>query len=156
MLRRVFEHVRLLAISLFICSLLTGCWKEPSKFNWGNAPGAEQHERLMWQAIREKNWSEVERHLAPVFVGVDTDGRSYDHAAWIEYWKAAQIRDLSLGEITVQPEGPDMVVTYELHLSGARSSQPIPSSSLRVVSVWQQLKKGWVLIAQSSTPVRTG
>lgn len=155
MLEQVIKTVRVLAISLFFCLFLTGCWKEPSKYNWSNAAGAEQHERLMWEAIRDKKWTEVESHLAPVFVGTDSDGRSYDHAAWIDYWKATQVRDFSLGDVTVQPGGADMVVTYELHLSEERSGQPIPGSPLRVVSVWQHLKNGWVLIAQSSTPIKT-
>jgi ketosteroid isomerase-like protein len=155
MVEQVIKTVRVLAISLFVSALLTGCWKEPSRYKWSNAAGTEQHERLMWQAIRDKNWTEVENHLAPVFVGTDTSGRNYDHAAWIDYWKAAQVRDFSLGEVTVQPGGADMVVTYELHLSGERAGQPIPSSPVRVVSVWQHLKKGWVLIAQSSTPIKT-
>jgi ketosteroid isomerase-like protein len=146
--------MRALAISLLLCSILTGCWKQPSRYNWGNAPGAEQHERLMWQAIRDKDWSGVERHLAPVFVGVDPHGRNYDHAGWLALWERMQLRDFSLGEMTVEPEGADMVVTYEMRLSGEESGQPLPDVPIRVVSVWQQLKKNWVLISQSSTPVR--
>lgn len=146
--------MRALAISLLLCSILTGCWKQPSKYNWGNAPGAEQHERLMWQAIHDKDWSGVESHLAPVFVGVDAHGRNYDHAGWLALWKSVQLRDFSLGEVTVEPEGMDMVVTYEMRLNGEESGQPLPDVPIRVVSVWQQLKKSWVLISQSSTPVR--
>jgi ketosteroid isomerase-like protein len=145
--------VRLFAISLLLCSILTGCWKQPSRYNWSNAPGTEQYERLMWQAIRDKDWTEVERHLAPAFVGSDARGRSYDRAAWIEHWKATQIRDFSLGEVAVQPDGADMVVTYEVRLNGEESGQPLLSAPVRMVSVWQQLKKGWILIAQSGTPV---
>ena len=146
--------MRALAISLLLCSILTGCWKQPSKYNWNNAAGSEHYERLMWQAIHDKNWTEMERHLAPVFVGVDTRGRNYDHAGWLALWKSVQLRDFSLGEMTVQPDGADMVVTYEMRLNAEQSGQPFPDVPVRVVSVWQQLKKGWVLIAQSSTPVR--
>lgn len=139
---------------LLILSLLTGCWKQPSKYNWGNAPGSEQYERLMWQAIKDKDWPEVERHLAPAFVGAGPDGHNYDRAAWLTLWKNTQLQDFSLGEITVQPDGADMVVTYEVRLNVQPTTPPLSGTPLRVVSVWQQLKKGWVLIAQSDTPVR--
>ena len=103
----------------------------------------------MWQAIRDKEWNEVEHHLAPAFVGVNAAGQKLDHAGWVEYWKGSQVTDFSLGELTVQPNGPDMIVTYDLRLNG-----PGPEGGVRVVSVWQQLKKGWVLTAQTNTPVR--
>jgi Domain of unknown function (DUF4440) len=140
---------RWFAISTLLLALTVGCWKEPSKFNWKSAPGAEQHERLMWQAIREKSWDEVEHHLAPSFVGVSANGQKFDRAGWVEYCKGLQIADLSLGELTVEPNGPDMVVTYDLQLSTTT-----PGNAFRVISVWQQLKGGWVLISQSATPIK--
>ena len=133
--------------------MTTGCWKQPSHFNWKNAPGAEHYENLMWQAVREKDWREVQQHLSPAFVGVTADGRKFDHLAWIEHWKAVEIHDLTLGEMIVQPSGPDMVVSYELKISGSESGRPLPPASLRVVSVWQELKKGWILTTQTSTPI---
>lgn len=146
--------LRWFAIPALLLSLsLYGCWKEPGKYNWNNAPGAEQDERLMWQAIREKAWNEVDHHLAPAFVGVNAGGQKFDRTGWLEYWKSAAVTDLSLGEVTVEPEGPDMLVTYDLHLAGA-SAASASSSNVRVVSVWQQLKKGWVLTAQSLTPIK--
>lgn len=122
-----------------------GASKHPA---WKNATGAEQYERLLWQAIRDKDWKEVEYRLAPTFVGVDAKGQTFDRAGWVEHWKAAQIKDSSLGEVSVQPNGTDMTVTYVLHLSGGGST------ALRVVSVWQQVKGGWMLIAQSGTPIQ--
>lgn len=143
--------MRLLITCQFIVMLLlSGCWKEPGKFNWANAAGAEQYERLMWQAIREKQWAEVENHLAPTFVGVGGEGRQFDRPGWIGYYKGLQITDFSIGELTVAPNGADMVVTYDLHLHGAA----LPASEFRVISVWQQVKKGWILISQSQTPVK--
>src|SRR5215469_3863154 len=140
--------MKLSALTLLLCLGLTGCWKEPSKYNWSNAPGAEQHERLMWQSIRDKRWNEVEHHLAPSFVGVSAAGQQFDRAGWLEHLKSMQIQDFSLGEITVQPNGPDMVVAYEAHLAGQ-----VADAGVRVVSVWQQLKKGWVLTTQTTTPI---
>jgi Domain of unknown function (DUF4440) len=134
---------------LLIAAFLSGCWKEPSRFDWKNAPGAEQYERLMWQTIREKEWNEVQHHLASAFLGVAATGQKFDAAGWVTYWQGAQVSDFSIGELTVAPGGPDMVVSYRVTLKGTA----VPSGDLRVVSVWQQVKKGWVLISQSQTPL---
>ncbi|HEY6249072.1 MAG TPA: nuclear transport factor 2 family protein [Candidatus Angelobacter sp.] len=140
--------MKLFVPTLLLCLLLTGCLKTPGKSGWNTATGAEQYERLMWQAIHDKQWDEMEHHLAATFVGVNSKGQKFDRAGWVEYWKARPAVEASLGELSVQPEGADMVVSYVANLSGASSS-----SGMQVVSVWQQLKGGWVLISQAITPV---
>jgi len=107
----------------------------------------------MWQAVHDKDWNQVEAHLAPLFVGTGPRGEAHDRANWIEYWKKAQIQDFSLGEFNVQSSGTDMVTSYVLHLTGADAAQTIPAKGLRVISVWQELKRGWVLVSQSATPI---
>lgn len=136
--------------SIVLLSLaLAGCLKTPGKSGWSTATGAEQYERLLWQAVHDKKWNEVEHHLAPAFVGVNSTGQKFDRTGWVEYWRGRQTVEASLGELSVQPDGADMVVSYEMHLSGDASI----SSGMQAVSVWQQLKGGWVLISQSLTPV---
>jgi hypothetical protein len=129
---------------------LLGCTigGQPKHPTWKNATGAEQYERLMWQSIRDKDWKEVEYRLAPVFTGVTASGQLFDHATWVEHWKAAPVTDFSLAEVQVYPNGPDMTVTYVLHLNGA------PAAGLRVVSVWQQGKGGWMLTTTTHTPIQ--
>lgn len=135
-----------------ICFLTTtaGCTigKEPKHPTWNGATGAEQYERLMWKAIHDQDWKQVEFHLAPSFTGVNASGQSFDRAGWVQYWKSAPVGEFSLGEVTVQPNGVDMTLTNMMHLSGGSGA------GLRVVSVWQQVKSGWTLIATSNTPVR--
>ena len=83
------------------------------------------------------------------------------------YWKSAALGEYSLGEVTVDPAGADMVVSYILVFSskpaGDSNRNGNPNSvehsiglnqSLRVVSVWQQAKRGWMLTATSLTPIR--
>jgi hypothetical protein len=145
--------------------LLAGCAGEPRHPTWNTSTGAEQHERLMWQAMKGQQWKDVESHLAPTFVGVDADGKKYDRAGWLVYWKSASFGDYSLGEVTVDPAGTDMVVSYKLVLNSKTSGESSSGNSggannigsnqsLRVVSVWQQVKKGWILTATSLTPIR--
>jgi Domain of unknown function (DUF4440) len=137
------------------CSLL-GCAGPPTHPTWSNATGAEQHERLMWQAIKSKDWTNFERQIAPAFVGVDSTGKAFDRAAWVEYWKQTAINDYSLGEVAVQPGGPDLVVTYLITLAGGGPANSAAPRRVRVVSVWQQVKSRLILTACSMTPLQGG
>jgi Domain of unknown function (DUF4440) len=130
---------------------LLGCTigGEPKHATWKNATGAEAYERLMWQAIRDKDWKEAEYRLAPAFTGVNASGQLLDRGSWVDYWKTAPVKDFALAEVVVQPNTSDMTVTYILHLNGA------PGAGLRVVSLWQQVKGGWILVATSQTPIQT-
>ena len=139
-------------LTLMAFTLLAGCAGEPKHPAWKTATGAEQHERLLWKAIQSKDWVNVERRLSPTFVGVNADGRVFDRAGWLELWKTAQVTEFSLGELQVQPEGPDMKVTYILNVPA--SGKGPATAGQRVVSVWQQLKTRWLLSATSITPIQ--
>ncbi len=141
-------------LTLMAFAVLAGCAGEPKHPTWKNATGAEHHERLMWQSMQSKDWANVERHLSPTFVGVVADGRMFDRAGWVQQWQSAQIREFSLGEVQVHPEGSDMKVTYIFHFQ-ASASGPLPASGFRVVSIWQGVKRGWLLSATSITPIQS-
>ena len=137
-----------------LCFLAAGCAGEPKHPTWNNATGAEQHERLLWQAVRDKQWASVERCLSATFIGVNADGQMLDRAGWLAYWKNAPAGEFSLGDLSVQPEGIDMKVTYILHLQGIAKQTAAPASALRVVSVWQQMKARWMLTTTSIIPIQ--
>ena len=140
-------------LTLMVFAVVAGCTGgEPKHPTWDNSTGAEQHERLLWKAIQGKDWVNVERRLSPTFVGVNAEGRMFDRAGWLELWKSVPVAEFSLGEVQVQPEGPDMKVTYILSLP-ASGKGPAPAGQ-RVVSVWQQLKTRWLLSATSITPIQ--
>jgi ketosteroid isomerase-like protein len=150
--RQKFSPWSFVCFVVGLCFLAAGCAGTPKHPTWANATGAEQHERLMWQAIRDKDWANVESHLSPTFIGVNTDGQMFDRDGWLQHWKSAQAIEFSLGELQVQPEGHDMKVTYIFHIQAGGSSSA-PAGGLRVVSVWQQIKARWVLTATSITPI---
>jgi hypothetical protein len=134
-----------------LLAVLVGCAGEPKHPTWNSATGAEQHEKLMWQAIHDQDWPNIDRHLAPTFTGVNAAGRAFDRAGWLEYWKNTHLGEYSLGDVAVQPDGTDMVVTYVLNMGPEAPAKP--DSGLRVVSVWQEIKGRWTLIATSTTPI---
>jgi uncharacterized protein DUF4440 len=139
---------------LAIFTLLLGCAGPPKHPTWNNATGAEQYERLMWQAIRNRDWTSFERQLAPAFIGADGTGTVFDRAAWVEHWKQSAIGDYSLGEVVIQPAGADLVITYVVSLTGSNPANRGVGSRMRVVSVWQQVKSRMVLTTSSITPVQ--
>jgi hypothetical protein len=147
---RLFPLCSFVSFVVILYFLLAGCAGEPKHPTWDISTGVEQHERLMWKAIQEKDWASVERRSSATFVGVTTNGQMFDRAGWLQYWKSEPVREFSLGELQVQPEGPDMKVTYILQMQGAGNAA---ATGLRVVSVWQQLKRGWMLSAISITPI---
>jgi len=142
-----------LVASIIVIGLLMGCAGAPKHPSWSNATGAEQHERLMWQAVREQDWSNFERALSPTFVGVNAEGQMFDRPGWLAYWRGAKAKESVLGEVSVHPEGTDMKVIYTLSFQNAPGATP--AAEIRVVSVWQQVKGRWVLTVTSMTPVRT-
>jgi Domain of unknown function (DUF4440) len=143
----------LVSVVIFL-ALLAGCGGPPKHPTWNNATGSEQHERLMWEAMKAQKWKDVESHLSPTFVGVDAAGKKYDRAGWLASWKSSSFTEFSLGELTVDPAGTDMVVSYILNITGTVSGSDAPKQALRVVSVWQQVKSGWIMTATSLTPIK--
>ncbi len=144
--RRLNPRLAALAATL-LALVLSGCtmW-EQKPTAWSSATGAEQFERLLWQEIKAKNWPEVERRLAPTFVEVTSTG-SRDRAQTLERLKSLDLADYSLGDLEVRPAGGDMVVAYTITL---RASSGV-ETTLHMMTVWQQVKGGWVAIAHSET-----
>ena len=123
-------------------------WEQKQSTAWSSATGAEQFERLLWQEIKARNWTEVERRLAPAFVEVTASGVR-DREQTLERLKALGAADYSMGDLEVRPDGADMVVAYTITLRAS----PGGETTLRMMTVWQQVKGGWVAIAHSETNV---
>ena len=132
----------LLALTLAACTV--GAPKQSTA--WSDATGAEQFERLLWQEVKAKNWTQVERRLAPTFVDVTASG-TRDRDQFVERLKALEVVDYSLGELAVHPGGDNMIVAYTITLHPASGGE----TTLRMLTVWQQVKGGWVAVAHSET-----
>ena len=125
---------------------LAGCtmWEQKQSTAWSSATGAEQFERLLWQEVKAKHWSEVERRLAPSYSEVTSTG-SRDRSQALERLQALDLADYSLGDLAVRPAGDDMVVAYTITLRASSGAE----TTLHMLTVWQQVKGGWIAIAHS-------
>jgi len=116
------------------------------------ATGGEGLERVFWKEVQAANWVEVERALASNYAGV-TPGGTLDRSAALEQYRGWQLKDYALGDLKTELNGSTIVVTYTITLNGTSNgsagSQPLPSAPQHMMTVWQQQKKGWVVIAHS-------
>lgn len=142
---------RLLPLLLLVFALGCTLWQEKSPPTWKSATGPEAYTQLLWQEIKAKNFAEVERRLAATYVAIGPAGR-LDRAQAVEHFKQFEIDDFAIGEVDVRPNGPDMVVTYSITLRGRLAGQPLASTPYRMMTVWQEVKGGWIVIAHAVVP----
>jgi ketosteroid isomerase-like protein len=134
---------------LLMCGLffLSACW-DPRPSAWLNATGAEQFEKLWWQAAQGKNWPEVESHLASTYVWQSADGER-DRAQTMDQLQKLQIAEFSMGETQVRPAGDVLIITYTMDLRGTLDGRPLAWRTQHMMTAWQQQKTGWIAIAHS-------
>lgn len=128
----------------------SGCltvWGAKDPPTLASTSSAEQYERILWTKTRDKKWSEINPLFAANVVYV-VRGRVLSRDQVVPYLQSQQIRDFALADLTVKPNGPDMTVSYTLQLSGSDGK----TQSFLAVSVWQQVKKGWILTAHTEQP----
>jgi hypothetical protein len=128
-----------------------GCkmWSKPPS-GWIGATGGEHLEHLFWQDVQAKNWAEVDRHIASTFAGAGAGG-TLDREAFLRDLQKAPLTDFSLSECRSQLNGADVIIACTLRAQWA--GQLSTGSTL---SVWQQLKKGWLMVAHSESRLAAG
>ena len=140
-----------LAVLFLLLASTVACnmWSKPAS-GWTGATGGEQIEQLFWKEVQAKNWTEVDRHLGDTFAGTGPGGIT-DREAFLRDLQKAPLAEFSLSECNSRLNGADIIVTCTLRANWGGSS--ISSATL---SVWQQLKKGWVMVAHSESRLASG
>ena len=138
---------------LCLLSSFTACtlWPEQRAYTntWEQSTGGEALERNFWKEVKAKNWTELERHIAANFTSINPKGMN-DRRGTLERLKGLEVEDYSFGDVDTEMNGNTFVVTYTLILRGTRNGQPLSGEPRRMMSVWQQQKTGWVIIAHTS------
>jgi hypothetical protein len=147
-----------LIIVLIILTLAPACtfYGDHPARAMSEATGGEGMERVFWKDVQTGNWVEIERALASNYAGTTSAG-TLDRTAALEQYRSWQLKDYSLGDLKTELNGTTIVVTYTITLNGVTSngtagSQPLPSTPQHMMTVWQQQKAGWVVIAHSVSP----
>lgn len=138
----------LLLIALWLTPACT-VWKEHKVVNnWSQATGGEAFERSLWKDVKDGHWDELERHLAGNYIAIAPEGR-LDRAGALQHWHKYKLDQYSLGDFQVELNGSTIVVTYHITMQGTFDGQPLPSSPIAMMTVWQNQKKGWIAIAHT-------
>jgi hypothetical protein len=137
MLKRAAAMVLLLA-STVSCSM----WNKPAT-GWSGATGGEQLERLFWDDVKAKNTKSLDQHIAATFAGTGATGPQ-DRASFMSQLQAYELRAVTLSDCSSKLNGIDLMITCVLHRDG---------TTVSTLSVWQQLKMGWVMVAHAEGPM---
>ena len=138
------------ALALLITSACTIAPDKP-KPGWAMATSGEQYERLFWDSVKAKNWRDVEEHLSGTMVAQGPDGVA-NKQKLMEHLRNFNLTDYSIGEIQTETAGADIIVTYVITAKGTMGGQPMPDKPMRMMSVWQQAKRGMIMTAHAVTP----
>ncbi|HEY7098088.1 MAG TPA: nuclear transport factor 2 family protein [Terriglobales bacterium] len=126
-------------------------WHEkPAVNSWSQATGGESLERSLWKEIHDKNWNELERHIGGTYMAVTPHG-CFDRSGALQRFQQLQLDDYSLGDFEVELNGNTLVVTYAWSAHGNFAGHPLTSQPVRMMSVWQQQKTGWMMIAHAAS-----
>jgi hypothetical protein len=128
-------------------------WGTPKISTWKNSTGAEQFERLLWKNVQAGDWQELERHMASNYIFSGPAG-TMDKQQMLAELRQLKLTDFVMGDVVVTPQGNDLIITYRIQLAGERAGIPLPDHRLSYMSVWQQRKDGWELVAQSRSDSR--
>lgn len=143
-----------IAIPLLLALVFSGACtiaKERPPRTIDEATGGEGMERMFWKEVQASNQTELGRALATNYVGVTPSG-TLDRTATLQLYQQFKLTDFSIGDLRTELNGVTFVVTYSIMLNGTFNGQPLPSSPQHLMSVWQQQKKGWIMIAHSVSP----
>jgi hypothetical protein len=129
----------------------TGCtlWGEHPVKNWQDATGGEGLERNYWTDVKAKRWDQLGQHLAGNYVSFTPEEGRLDRAAALDHLRPLQLEEYSLGDFETELNGQTLVVTYTITMRGTYAGQTLPAAPVRMMTVWQQEKMGWVAIAHS-------
>jgi len=148
---RLYATVILLGLSMAACS----AYKAPKHATWKNTTSLEEMEKLYWQAIKDKDWANVEAHTASAYTHSSAAG-VLNKQQGLEVLKSADLVEFSLGDFEIIDHGNTSVLTYTATFTLDYQGQHMGPKTIRRMAVWQQQKKGWAKIADSdSVPAST-
>jgi len=137
----------ILLCPIFLLAACTVYGEHPVR-SFSDATSAAGFERSFWRDVKDKDWKDLQLHLASNFIFLAPSG-PLDRPAALAAFQQMDVKDFSLGDLQTQLNGDTFVVTYTIILRGSSGGQPLPEQPQRRMTVWQQQKSGWVALAQT-------
>lgn len=138
------------ALALLLACGATGCtiYGEKKPPTLISTTSAEQYERILWQMAQKQQWNRISPLFSTTLIW-NVDGKSLTSSRVVPWLQSLNLKDAVINIASIQPNGPDMTVSYTLQISNANGTV----QNLTVLSVWQQMKNGsYILIAHSQQP----
>lgn len=138
------------SLGLLLAVILAGCTLYPDKRTptVATTTSAEQSERILWEMASKQQWDKMQPILGANMVW-NVPGKSLGRDQVIAYLQSLNLKQATVHDVTVKPNGPDMTVAGDLQFS-TKNGQ---TQNAQFLSVWQETKGGgWILIAHSQTP----
>jgi hypothetical protein len=138
-------------LALALACSTTGCtiYGEKKPPTLKSTTSAEQYERIFWQMVEKQQWNKMPGLFSTTLVW-NAAGKSLSSAEVVPYLQSLNIKDVVITDVSVQPNGPDMTVAYTLQYSGKSGQGCV--GQMRALSVWQQVRGSYILIAHSEQP----
>ena len=112
----------------------------------------DDFETRFWQAIRLKQWSQIEAMLAPAVLAINRGEILHGRSAVLDHVKGIDVSDFQTSDIVVEHHGAEVVVALLLTTSATRKGEPIDHKLWRMMSVWRQVDNRWAMIAHAAVP----
>ena len=139
---------------VMVCSVLwfAGCtkWGEKKNPNWHQVTSGERLVNLFWTDVNDKKLQKLGMHVAPEFVGTN-ESQVLDKAALLDHVSHLDIESFQIGDVETRSAGGDLIVSYVITFRTKSANGTTAGTRLRMLSVWQELKHGWVVVAMSSS-----
>jgi hypothetical protein len=120
-------------------------WKKPAS-GWSGATGGEKIEQYFWDDVKNKDFRSLDLHLSSSFAGSGPAG-TQDRTAFLQQLRSYQLTSVALSDCASHLNGGDLMITCTLQRDGSSGGR------FHTLSVWQQYRKGWLMVAHSETPV---
>jgi hypothetical protein len=76
------------------------------------------------------------------------EGR-FDRESFLAHLRRLRLEEFALGDVQTELHGETFVVTYGITMRGTFDGRPLPTEPVRMMTVWQNQKAGWMSIAHS-------
>lgn len=134
-------------VIVFVLVITAACtmWQKPGT-GWSAATGGEQLEKLFWDDVKARDSKSLEQHIGATFAGSGPNG-PMDRAALLRELQGYQLTSVSLANCATQSNGTDLMVACIVRREGSAPG----NRAVSTLSVWQQMKKGWIMVAHSES-----
>ncbi len=111
------------------------------------------YEREVAEAEKKHDWAAVARHLAPDFLEIAADGKTYSKEQAAEVFKDVKLNSYTMSDVEVRALTPSAaVIAYKIQVDASFKGVPM-TGTYRVSSAWSRVGGAWLMKVHQVTVV---